>query len=297
MAQEALYYLGLDAPLKTRAYKVIDATLGTGGYTLRLCNMGADVLGIDADESMLEIARKRLEDACPAPDKKVGGSFKLVHANFKDIDNIAEKNGFSPADGIVFDLGVSNLQLTGKKRGFSFSQKDAPLDMRLDPGTQGTKASDLLNALREDQLHEMFEKVLSYKKAKKLSHEVVEKRKEAPIETVGDFLLITTRIFERRGKLHPATKPFLALRMATNSELENLEEALSKAVNILNGVGRLVVVSFHSGEDEIVKNFFKKMEREGEVKILTRSPISPSEVEVNKNPKARSAKLRAVEKI
>lgn len=297
MAQEALYYLGLDAPLKKRAYKVIDATLGTGGYTLRLCKLGASVLGIDADESMLEIARERLEDACPAPDKTVGGSFKLIHGNFKDIDDIAEENGFLPADGIVFDLGVSNLQLTGKKRGFSFSQEDAPLDMRIDRSAQGTKASDLLNALREDQLHEMFEKVLDYRKAKKLSQEVVERRKESPIKTVGDFLSITTRIFERRGKLHPATKPFLALRMATNSELENLEEGLSKAVNILSESGRLVVVSFHSGEDEIVKNFFKKAEREGEVKILTRSPISPSEVEVEKNPKARSAKLRAVEKI
>lgn len=297
MAQEALYYLGLDAPLNKRAYKVIDATLGTGGYTLRLCGIGAAVLGIDADESMLEIARERLDAACPAPDNAVGGSFKLVHGNFKDIDEIAEENGFSPADGIVFDLGVSNLQLTGENRGFSFGKKDAPLDMRLDVTTQKAMASDLLSALREDQLEDMFAKVLTHGKAKKLSQEIVERREAEPIKTVGDFLLITNRIFERRGRLHPATKPFLALRMATNSELENLEEALPKAVKVLKKGGKLVVVSFHSGEDEIVKNFFKRVERDGNAKVLTRSPISPSEVEINKNPKARSAKLRALEKI
>jgi 16S rRNA (cytosine1402-N4)-methyltransferase len=297
MAQEALYYLGLDAPLKKRAYKVIDATLGTGGYTLKLCEIGADVLGIDTDERMLEIARKRLDAACPAPDEKVGGSFKLIHGNFKDIADIAEENGFQPADGVVFDLGVSTLQLTGKKRGFSFSEKDVPLDMRLDKTSQGAKASDLLNALRGDQLIDMFEKVLGHNKARKLSNEIVERRKEAPIETVGDFLSITNRIFERRGRLHPATKPFLALRMATNSELENLEEALPKAVKVIKEGGKLVVVSFHSGEDEIVKDFFKRVERDGNAKVLTRSPITPSEVEVNKNPKARSAKLRALEKI
>lgn len=297
MAQEALYYLGLEAPLKKQAHKVIDATLGTGGYTLRLCEIGARVLGVEADKSMLEIARQRLEAACPASDNKVGGSFKLVHGNFKDIDTVAQKNDFTPAEGVVFDLGVTSLQLTGKKRGFSFSEKTAPLDMRIDKVNQRVKASDLLNGLREDQLAEMFENVLSYQKARKLSKEVVEKRQEEPIETVGDFLFITERIFERRGKLHPATKPFLALRMATNSELENLEEALPKAIKVLKKGGKLVVVSFHSGEDELVKSFFKKVERDARGKVLTRSPITPSEVEVSRNPRSRSAKLRAIEKL
>jgi 16S rRNA (cytosine1402-N4)-methyltransferase len=297
MVHEALYYLGLEAPLKDQAYKTIDATLGSGGYTLKLCEIGTRVLGIDADEDMLEIARERLEDACPASDKNVGGSFKLVHANFRDVDKVAKENGFSDVDGVVFDLGVSNIQLTSKKRGFSFGNKKAPLDMRVDRIDQNAKASDLLNVLREDQLEEMFGKVLSYQKAKKLAKEVSQKRKNKQFETVGDFLLITERIFERRGKLHPATKPFLALRMATNSELENLEEALPKALKVLKSEGRLVVVSFHSGEDEIVKEFFKKAEKDGLAKIITRSPITPSEVEVNKNPKSRSAKLRAIEKI
>jgi 16S rRNA (cytosine1402-N4)-methyltransferase len=297
MAQEALYYLGLEAPLKKQAYRVIDATLGTGGYTLRLCEIGARVLGIEADRSMLEIARQRLEDACPASDEEIGGSFKLVHGNFREIDVISEENGFSPTEGVVFDLGVTSLQLTGKKRGFSFSEKTAPLDMRIDEANQEVKASDLLNALREDQLAEMFENVLSLQKARKLSKEVVERRQKEPIETVGDFLSITERIFERRGKLHPATKPFLALRMATNSELENLEEALPKALKVLKKGGKLVVVSFHSGEDELVKDFFKRVERDANGKILTRSPITPSEVEVSRNPRSRSAKLRAIEKL
>lgn len=297
MVHEALYYLGLEAPLKDQAYKAIDATLGGGGYTLKLCETKTRVLGIDADEKMLEIAQERLEDACPASDKNVRGSFKLVHANFIDIDKVAKENGFLEADGVVFDLGVSNIQLTSKTRGFSFSNKKAALDMRIDKSVQKAKASDLLNVLREDQLEEMFGKVLSFQKARKLAKEVVEKRKEKPFQTVGEFLLITNRIFERRGKLHPATKPFLALRMATNSELENLKEAFPKALKVLKKGGRLVVVSFHSGEDEIVKEFFKKVEKDGEAKILTRSPIGPSEVEVNKNPKSRSAKLRAIEKI
>lgn len=297
MANEALYYLGLDAPLKNQAYKVIDATLGTGGYALKLCEKGAKVLGIDADQSMLELARERLETACPASDEKVGGSFKLVHGNFKDLVKIAQENGFLEVDGIVFDLGVSSLQLTSKKRGFSFSKKDAPLDMRIDKTAQKAKASDLLNALREDQLADLFSKVLSEGKAKKLSHEVVEKRKELPFSTVGDFLEATERIFEKRGKLHPATKPFLALRMATNSELENLEEAMPKAIKLLKEDGILVVVSFHSGEDAVVKDFFKKVESDGQGKILTRSPIGPSEIEVKRNPRARSAKLRAIKKV
>lgn len=297
MAQEALYYLGLEAPLKKQAFKVIDATLGTGGYTLRLCEIGVSVLGIDADERMLEVARKRLEEACPASDENVGSSFKLVQGNFKDIDLIAEENGFLPAEGVVFDLGVSSLQLTDEARGFSFSNKDAPLDMRINEVSQKATASDLLNALREDQLIKMFEKVLSFSKAKKLSREIVGKRKEEPIKSVGDFLALTNRIFEKRGRLHPATKPFLALRMATNSELENLKEALPKALKTLKEGGKLVVVSFHSGEDEIVKDFFREVERNGNGKIITRSPITPSEVEVNKNPKSRSAKLRAIEKI
>jgi 16S rRNA (cytosine1402-N4)-methyltransferase len=289
MVREVLEKLKLTAPLKTQA-RYIDATLGTAGHSIEIIKRGGIVLGIDADKEMLGVARRRLKQACPS-------AFKLVNANFIKIDEIAQEAGFTKVDGILFDLGVSNLQLTSRIRGFSFGERTTPLDMRLDPKIQAVTGVDLLNSLRRDQLEALLGVVETKFLAKKLAQEIVLRRKSQPIKTVGDFLEVIQKVKRPKGKLHPATKAFLALRLAVNSELENLRMALPKAFGLLRKGGRLVVITFHSGEDSIVKHFFKQVSKNGKARLLTKKPIKPSDEEIKKNPKARSAKLRCLEKI
>ena len=296
LAHEVIDYLGLGVPLKKQAY-FIDTTLGTAGHTIEILKAGGNVLGIDADEELLEIARKRLEIACPTLNDSVQGHFKLVNGNFRNIDEIAKRMEVKKVDGILFDLGVSNLHLKSQTRGFSFESGSAPLDMRIDTKTQGVTAADLLNNLREDQLIDLFESVMIQPVARKLAREVVFRRKEKPIKETSDFLAIVSRARVDGGKLNPATLPFMALRMAVNSELDNLNIALPKAFQLLKRGGRLVVISFHSGEDALVKNFFREMQNKNLAKVLTKKPIVCTREEIVKNPRARSAKLRCFEKI
>ncbi len=246
--------------------KFIDATLGAGGYTKEILGKGGGVLGIDADISMLQIAKENLRDT----------NAKIIHGNFRDLKKIALENGFTEVDGIVFDLGVSNVHFNDEERGFSFRNPEAQLDMRLDFKSQSLRASDLLNALRQDQLEGIF--------GKSLAKKVVEFRNGKKFEKVGDFLSLFPE--KKLGdRIHPATKAFLALRVAVNSELDNLREALPAAYELLKPGGRLAVVSFNSDEDRIVKNFF----REAEQKV-----IKPSEEEIERNQKSRSAILRVI---
>ena len=243
-------------------------------------------MGIEIDKEVLEIAQKRVSKT----------KVKLVHANFRNIDKVARDNGFLDVDGILLDLGVNTIQLTSKDRGMSFSNPRAKLDMRLDPSTQDIKACDLLNGLREEQLMRVFGRVMEYKEAKGVTKKVLDFRKIRKIIKVGDLLVI---VGKPKGKCdtHPATKTFLALRIAVNSELENLAECLPKAFELLKSGGRLLVISFHSGEDQIVKNYFKSLSDNNSAKILTKKPVVPQEDEILKNKKSRSAKLRAMEKI
>lgn len=265
MVREVLESLHLE-----KARKYIDATLGTGGHTEAIINAGGDVLGIEADPEMLAIAKKRL-----------GTEAKLVLGNFIEVDRIAGENGFEKVSGILFDLGVTNIQLTGDGRGFSFGNPEAGLDMRLNPETQGVTAADLLNALRRDQLEELFGVTMEGGPARWITKRILEAR---PIKTVGEFLEVCRGLRGKPG-LSEATLPFLALRIAVNSELTNLEIALPKAYGLLKDGGRMIVISFHSGEDRIVKNF-------GENKL-----ILPGKEEISRNPRARSAKMRVFEKI
>lgn len=265
---------------------IIDATVGTGGHALAITKGGAKVLGIDADRQMLEIAESRLKDTDTI----------LVQGNFRDIDEIAAEKGWAPADGILFDLGVSNLQLTSPGRGFSFGNPEAPLDMRIDKASQGLTAADLLNALREDQLRWLFEKVLWRVEARKIAKEIIRFREFSKFRTVGDFLQVCRVLKPRKPGLNPATLAFLGLRLAVNSELENLEEALAKALFLLKKGKRLLVITFHSGEQKVVLGFFRRVQREGRGKILTKDPILPRQEEIARNPRARSAKLYILEK-
>lgn len=268
--------------------KYIDATAGNGGHMAEIITRGGSVLGIELDPKMVEIAEKRLGKE---------GKFKLVQGNFTEIDRIAGENNWNPVKGIIFDLGVTNIHLTDLERGFSFENPEAAADMRIDPTTQGVTASDLLNVLREDQLRTLFETTLDPGSAKWIAGRVMHSRAVRPIKTVGDVLEICEGLRVRKQGLNAATLPFLALRIAVNSELENLKEALPKAFEILDKGGRLVVISFHSKEDAIVKNFFKEKSEDRSGKIITPQPIGASVEEIKVNRKSRSAKMRILEKI
>lgn len=284
---------GIGAPLNSQA-QLIDATLGTGGHSLKLIQNGYSVLGIEADPDIYEVAKERLSLACPAS-KNSFGRYTLVCGNFKDIDLIAANNNIGRVAAVLFDLGVSNLQLTDSTRGFSFGSPEAPLDMRIDRSAQGLTGADLLNALREDQLVSLFGRVVKRFTARRLARETIRLRAIKKIETVEDLIRISSVV---RGKPHldPATLPFLALRIAVNSELENLKEALPKAWSLLGYKGRLLVISFHSLEEDIVRDFFKRMQDLGSGEIITRQPVRPGEKELTANPRARSAKLNIIEK-
>jgi 16S rRNA (cytosine1402-N4)-methyltransferase len=273
LVNEVLDCLEEKAPLKKQ--KIIDATVGTAGHSLEIVKKGADLLGIEADPEMLRVAEERLAGQ---------GKYKLVNGNFRNIDLIARKEGFELVDGIIFDLGVSNPQLTSPERGFSFGNPEVVLDMRLDKEKQGITAADLLNDLREDQLKTLFSRVLYRSQVNYLTKRIIERRKNLPFKLVEDFLAIC-RELKVKPSLNPATLPFLALRMAVNSELENLEEALPKAFSLLKNEGKLLIITFHSAEENIIRNFKK-----------TENPIVPKEEEIRENPRSRSAELFVIKK-
>lgn len=266
----------------------IDATLGTAGHTLEIVKEGGKVLGIDTDIRMVELAEKRLKGL---------KDFKLIHGNFTKILEIAKETDWQPVNGILFDLGVSNIHLKDLERGFSFENPNAELDMRLDSGNLEVKAKDLLNVLREDQLEDLFNISLDPGPAKWISGRVLHSRAAKPIATVSDMLEICQGLVTGRHGLNEATLPFLALRIAVNSELDNLKEVLPKAFDLLKPEGRIVVISFHSKEDEIIKEFFKEKSLSNEAKMITFKPIMAESSEVEINRRARSAKMRVLQKI
>ena len=294
----------IDALAPLNKLKIIDATVGTAGHTFALVEKGANVLGIEADRTMHDVAKRRLEksfgyaqDQGPAllPRKDFGGRYKLVLGNYRDIDKIANENGFTDVDGALFDLGVSNLQLISGERGFSFLNPKAELDMRVSLEEQALKAKDLLNALRNNQLVSLFGHVLTIRDSRYLAAKVIAQREIKPFETVADFLEVATRLPTKK-RLHPATLPFLALRMAVNSELENLEEALPKATKLLKRGGKLLIINFHSAERNVIFDFMNKAEKQGLGRVVTEYPIVPTEDELKENPRARSSELRIISK-
>ena len=274
-----------------RECKYIDATLGSAGHSLAIVKKGGMVLGIEADSEMLKLSKTRFEE-----EKILKANYKFVKGNFENIDKVATKNGFTDVSGIIFDLGVSNIHLKDQIRGFSFENVSAELDMRLDREGAGVKASDLLTALREDQLRELFEVTLNPGAAMWLSRKIVKFREIRPIVTVGNFIEACRGLKTEKRDLNPATLPFLALRIAVNSELTNLRDALPKAFELISSGGRLLVISFHSKEDGLVKEYFKRLVADSKAIAITYKPLKASENEVFENRKSRSAKLRIVEK-
>lgn len=270
----------------TPGKRYIDATLGGGGHTSYILEKGGVVLGIDTDKDALAFVENHLENH----------NLVVALGNFKDIDIIAQKNTFEQVDGILFDLGVSSHQFDTGERGFSF-QKDAPLDMRMGVDLSVTGA-DLVNGLTKGELIELFTRLGEESFAKRVAKEIVIAREHGLIKTTTELANIAIKAYPKGfHKIHPATKIFQALRIAVNDELNSLRIALPKAVSLLKKQGRLVVISFHSLEDRIVKNFLDECQEGGIGKVITKKPIVPAEEEVLQNKRSRSAKLRVLEKI
>ena len=276
-------------------HKYIDATLGGGGHSVEIVKKGGILLGIDQDPEAVSYASERLKNAQACPDLLPP---KLVQSNFAEIDKVAKEFGFEKVAGILFDLGVSSHQLETSNRGFSFNQ-EGPLDMRMNPNLSVT-AKDLVNGLNEGELAELFWKLGEEKFSRRFAKAICQARLNKPIETCNDLSQIILQEVSPRGRfarIHPATRVFQALRIAVNDELNSLKIALPKAVELLGSQGRIVVLSFHSLEDGIVKRFFIDQKEKGILKIISKSPITPTKEEVRLNPRARSAKLRVAGKI
>lgn len=272
----------------------LDCTLGDGGHSLEILKLGGNIVGIDVDPQSLERVAKRFDEEGIENDR-----FKLVKGNFRDIKNLISTQA-ELADqkfgGVVFDLGVSSLQLLDPERGFSFA-KLGPLDMRMDP-TLGIKALDLVNVLTRKELYELFKTLGEEKYSWDLAGALVRSREVKPFSTTTELADVVVReVGGVRGRIHPATQVFQALRIAVNDELDALKEGVDQALDLTEKNGCICIISFHSLEDRIVKNDFKRFEDEGKGEILTSKPIMPSDSEVQQNPRSRSAKLRIFKKI
>lgn len=274
--------------------KYIDATLGGGGHTFEILQRGGKVLSLDTDEDAIAHVEEKIKNN-EAKIKSNKEELIVRQGNFRDIDTIARENGFEKVSGILFDLGVSSHQLDVGKRGFSIAQ-EGPLDMRMTTALSVT-AKDLVNGLTKSELTELFEKFGEEHFARKIASYIVDARRKKPIETTKELADLIKRANYKENKIHPATRVFQALRIAVNDELHSIREALPKALSLLEKEGRIVVISFHSLEDRIVKHTFSGFAQNGYGEIITDKPIIPSENEVNENSRARSAKLRVFKKL
>lgn len=274
-------------PLKDDAL-VVDGTLGLGGYSEAFLKRhpGWRVIGIDRDENARKIARERLKD--------FDGRFSVLAGDFRDMNRLCTENGAEHADAVVLDLGVSNMQLVDGERGFSF-REDGPLDMRMNRMT-GTSAQDLVNTLSREALTDIFRKYGEERFAWSIAGAIVEARKEEPVTTTFRLVELIRRGIPapamRKMSGHPARKVFQALRIAVNDELGALEEGMSEAFSLLADEGRLVIVTYHSLEDRLVKRRFREWNTAGLGIMEPRKSVVPDEDEVERNPKSRSARLR-----
>jgi len=265
----------------------IDATVGPGGHALEIARRLSTgrLIGIDRDPRALDIARERLR----AYERQV----ILVHANFSRIEEIARGLKLPPADGVLADLGLSSLQLDSTERGFSFRWA-GPLDMRMDPDAQST-AAEIVNYWPEKDLADLLYRYGEERDSRRIARAIVRAR---PLRDTEHLATVVAGVRKKRGrqKLHPATKTFLALRIAVNRELEELEQFLSRTPATLSSSGRWVVLSYHSLEDRLVKHAFQRLAREGVLRILTKKVVQAPADETRANPRARSAKMRVAER-
>ena len=283
LAEEALHWLQVK-PEGT----YLDATVGLGGHAVEIARRltTGRLIGLDRDEQALEIARQRL--------REFEGKVTLVHADFSRVQELAGEMNWPPLDGVLADLGVSSLQLDTGERGFSF-RLAGPLDMRMDLQESAT-AADIVNSTAERELADLLYRLGEEHDSRRIARAIVRAR---PIRDTEHLATVVAGARPSRGRqrLHPATKTFLALRIAVNREMEALGQFLDRVPATLNLGGRWVVLSYHSLEDRLVKQSFRRWSQEGVLSVLTRKVICPSHAEIDANPRARSAKMRVAEKL
>ncbi|RMF73698.1 MAG: 16S rRNA (cytosine(1402)-N(4))-methyltransferase RsmH [Planctomycetota bacterium] len=275
--------------------RILDGTVGLGGHARALTPHiapGGCYIGLDVDEEMLTVARRRLAET---RDVRI----ELAHANYADFTEVLDRVGCEVVDHMLLDLGVNSAQLDDLSRGFSFD-RDGPLDMRFDRH-QKRQAVDLINALSEKDLADLFYKHGQETASRRIAKRICQARHERRITTTRELARIVESVFEdggrSRGRTHPATRVFQALRIAVNAELENLATFLERAAGRLSPGGKLAVISFHSLEDGIVKRFVREGVRSGLFRDLTKRPVVADAAEVRRNPRARSAKLRVAQRV
>ncbi|MBU1853292.1 MAG: 16S rRNA (cytosine(1402)-N(4))-methyltransferase RsmH [Candidatus Omnitrophica bacterium] len=268
---------------------IVDATIGGGGHAeeiLRRISPGGLLVGIDRDKESLEIAHQRL--------RSLEGQFKLINKNFRNLREIILDLEIRGIDGILFDLGISSIQMETKERGFSI-KNTGPLDMRMDRN-QYLTAKVLVDTLTEEELSCLIRDFGEERFHRRVARGIVEARKRSQIQTTDELAIVISKNIpysSRRRKIHPATRTFQALRIKVNDELSALEEVLNETPELLKKGGRLCVISFHSLEDRIAKNVLKEFRAKGVFDILTKKPLRAKDEEVSGNPRVRSAKLRA----
>ena len=298
-----LFHAILDGLQVRSGGRYIDATVGGGGHAagiLAASSPAGRLLGLDRDPAAVEVARARLSS--------YAGRAVLVHGSFACLAEIARAHQFVPAGGILFDLGLSSLQLADPGRGFAFMAA-GPLDMRFDPTQSGPTAADLVNHLSSGELAQLLYRYGEERQARRIADAIVAAR---PLRSTQELAALVERVVGRHGRIHPATQTFQALRIAVNDELAALEVALPQAVDILAPGGRLAVISFHSLEDRAVKRFLRRESLDcicppespvctcghrATLRLVTRKPVQPAADEVAANPRSRSARLRVAEKV
>lgn len=276
----------------------VDCTLGAGGHAEKILELSAPdgrLIGLDWDRRALSLAQEHL--------KNFGGRVKFFHADFRRLPDLLDQEKLSALSGVLFDLGVSSLQLDDPERGFSF-QQTGPLDMRMNQENHIT-AARLIASLKEEELSDLFYHYGQERFARRIAREIVRVRRQEPLTTTAALANLVKRVVPHKPhyRIHPATRVFQALRMAVNRELEGLGEAIAAAARRLKSGGRIVVISFHSLEDRMIKQTFKALSRTpgpaepGLLRLLTPKPLVPTPQETRLNPRSRSAKLRAAERI
>ncbi len=271
---------------------VIDGTIGLGGHAYEILNKHKNIksyYAFDVDSSAINLAKEKLNN------------YPCVHyinKNYSEAVEILKEKGVNSADTILLDLGVSSMQLDNPDRGFSF-RFDAPLSMRLD-GSNTDTVSDYINTVDGSELIEVLKELGEEDYAYKIAKKIIEQREIKPITTtfeLRDIVYNAYPMHKRFGRIHPATKTFQALRIAINGELSHLKKALDELSQFLSPHGRMLVISFHSLEDRIVKQAFKNLEQTQEFKLITKKPIIPTDTEIQENPRSRTSKMRIIEKI
>jgi len=266
----------------------VDATVGTGGHSeevLKFISSEGKLIGIDRDNEALKVAQKRLSD------KRV----ILKKGNFSDMESLLSEYGIFEVDGVLFDLGVSLLQLKNLERGFSFTS-DRRLDMRMDQD-QKFSAWNVVNKYPENELERVFMEFGEERFSKKIAKSIVRWRGKKTIDTCYELAQIVQKIYGGRGRIHPATRIFQALRIEVNREIDELRAGLDSSLRLLKKAGRLCIISYHSLEDRVVKHFLANGSKKGLLKVITKKPVMPSPEELRLNPSSRSAKLRGAERI